>query len=143
MPNARTLCVRCGVVRADFRTICPACGHRPEGEGQLIPWLLSENHLDEAEFEATAQRIKDGELVQPSRRMLDQARRALGTHYASDPGLSANEALGLFAGIVCCFEGLRTSGDATEIPKAVSRAMLRAVTVAVFIWGAIVIAVYV
>ena len=50
---------------------------------------------------------------------------------------------GLFAGIVCCFEGLRTSGAATEIPKAVSRAMLRAVTVAVFIWGAIVIAVYV
>jgi phospholipid/cholesterol/gamma-HCH transport system permease protein len=50
---------------------------------------------------------------------------------------------GLFAGIVCCFEGLRTSGDATEIPKAVSRAMLRAVTVGVFIWGAIVIAVYV
>ena len=50
---------------------------------------------------------------------------------------------GLFAGIVCCTEGLKTSGAATEIPKAVSRAMLRAVTVAVFIWGAIVVAIYV
>ena len=49
---------------------------------------------------------------------------------------------GIFAGIVCSFEGLRTSGAATEIPKAVSRAMLRSVTVAVFIWGVIVIAVY-
>lgn len=49
---------------------------------------------------------------------------------------------GICAGAVCCYEGLRTRGAATEIPKAVSRAMLRSVTVAVLIWGLIVVAIY-
>jgi len=46
---------------------------------------------------------------------------------------------GLATGAICCFEGLRISGATTEVPKAVSQAMLRSVSAGVLIWGLILV----
>ncbi len=46
---------------------------------------------------------------------------------------------GLATGAICCYEGLRVSGATTEVPKAVSQAMLRSVSAGVFIWGLILV----
>ena len=46
---------------------------------------------------------------------------------------------GICTGAICCHEGLRIEGDSTEIPKAVSQAMLRSVSVSILIWGVILV----
>lgn len=89
------VCVRCGGFREEFRDICPHCGHRPEGEGLLVAWLLSADHLGEAQLDAASDRVRRGEAIRPSRKMLERARKALGTHFASDPGLTGRERAGL------------------------------------------------
>lgn len=91
------ICVRCGGRKSAFDQICPACGHRPGGEGLLVAWLLSSAHLDEAGLERASERIRAGESIRPSARMLDKARRALRAHLSTDPGLGARGVLGLFA----------------------------------------------
>lgn len=91
----RAVCVRCGASRTEFRDICPGCGYRPEGEGVLIAWLLSDGNLDEAGLDAVAARVKAGEPPRPTSRMLDRARRALGGDLESDPGLGSTERIGL------------------------------------------------
>ncbi|HHO50418.1 MAG TPA: hypothetical protein ENK18_05975 [Deltaproteobacteria bacterium] len=95
--STRAVCVRCGGLRSSFEAICPSCGHRPDGEGLLIAWLLSEHNLDETGIERVQLRIRDGEAIRPSARMLDKARRALGTHFSTDAGLSGVEHAGLLA----------------------------------------------
>ena len=94
------VCVRCGGMRDGFDRICPACGHRPEGEGLLVAWLLSSANLGDDELVAVQERIRNGEWVRPSARMLDRARRALGTHASSDPGLTRREGLALLATVI-------------------------------------------
>lgn len=91
------VCIRCGAVRDGFDQICPRCGHRAEGEGLLVAWLLSSANLPSDELDAVAARIAAGEVVRPSARQIEKARRALGRHFASDPGLSTNERLLLLA----------------------------------------------
>ena len=89
--------MKCGGQRGAFRQVCPACGHRPEGEGLLVAWLLSSENLDSDSLDSVAKRILEGESIRPSGRMLERARRALGSHIASDPGLGARVMLALFA----------------------------------------------
>ena len=94
---SRAVCVRCGSAREDYRQICPHCGHRPEAEGLLVAWLLSDEHLDAAQLDAAAARVRNGESIRPSERMLERARRALGTHFASDPGMTVAQRFALLA----------------------------------------------
>lgn len=96
----KAVCVRCGAEKPEFLAVCPSCGHRPEGDGVLVAWLLSTEHLDAARLEATAARIRRGEPIRPSAKMLRKARRALGRQIATDPGLGVRELLGLLAGNV-------------------------------------------
>lgn len=91
------ICVKCGGKRARFDEICPSCGHRPSGEGLLVAWLLSSENLDEQGLEQSAARIRAGQSIRPSKRMLERARRALGVHFTSDPGLAPKQVLGLLA----------------------------------------------
>ena len=91
------VCVRCGGMRGSYADVCPACGHRPDGDGLLIAWLLSDQNLDEAGLGKVSARIMAGESVRPSSKMVEKARRALGKHVASDPGLSIAQLMGLFA----------------------------------------------
>jgi hypothetical protein len=93
----RAVCVRCGVDRQQWDQICPGCGHRPDEEGQLVAWLLSSENLTEPELEAVRKRIVAGEVIRPSGRMLEKARRALGRHFSTDPGLTSGQRLGLLA----------------------------------------------
>jgi hypothetical protein len=95
--SGRAVCGRCGVERPDFRAICPGCGHRPDGEGVLVAWLLSSRYLSPAQLDAAADRIRAGELIQPSERMLAAARRALGRDFSTDPGLSGRDRFAVLA----------------------------------------------
>lgn len=91
------VCVKCGGYRSRFDQICPACGHRPSGEGVLLAWLLSSENLDEAGLRGVSERVRAGESIRPSRRMLDRARRAMRSHFSTDPGLTVRQVLGLLA----------------------------------------------
>lgn len=93
----RAVCVRCGAERGHYEQICPECGHRPEGDGLLVAWLLSAANLGDDALAQVRQRIKGGEVIRPSAKMLDKARRALGQHLSTDRGLSTGERLGLLA----------------------------------------------
>ncbi len=87
--------MRCGSLKPSYDDICPACGHRPEGEGLLVAWLLSDMHLHREELQGVSDRIKGGESIRPSERMLDKARKALGLHFSTDPGLTGQQRLAL------------------------------------------------
>ena len=108
----RAVCLRCGGDRGDYRQVCPACGHRAEGEGLAIAWLISDHHLSEVQLDAAALRIRNGESIRPSARMIQRAKKAIGTHFESDPGLPVIQRLGILAtsllltplvGLVCWF----------------------------------------
>jgi hypothetical protein len=94
---SRAVCVKCGADRTAYEQTCPSCGHRPEGEGLLVAWLLSDLNLSEAELDATRDRIRGGGTIRPSARMLDKARRALGSSFATDLGMSTGQRVGLLA----------------------------------------------
>jgi len=94
---SRALCVKCGGERARFDQICPSCGHRPEGEGLLVAWLLSDANLSDEKLTRTRARIRAGEAIRPSAKMLDKARRALGQHFSTDDGLTTAQRVGLLA----------------------------------------------
>lgn len=90
---SRAICVRCGVSRTDYRAPCPGCGFAPEGEGVAVAWLLSSEHLDDAALDAVQERVRSGESVEPSARMIATARRALQQDFSSDPGLDTRQRL--------------------------------------------------
>lgn len=94
---SRAVCVRCGGERERWDAICPACGHRPDEEGGLVAWLLSTENLTEPELAEIRKRILAGEVIRPSGKMLDKARRALGQHFTTDLGLTSGERLGILA----------------------------------------------
>ena len=89
------VCVRCGQGRDRFDRICPHCGHRPEGEGLLVAWLLSSENLTPSQLQKTGERIQAGEQIRPSASRLAKAREALGQAYTSDPGLTVAQRVGL------------------------------------------------
>jgi hypothetical protein len=93
----KSVCLRCGTVRGAFDQICPQCGHRPEGEGLLVAWLLSSENLTPEELQRTATRVAGGEVIRPSAKQLERARRALGRHFAVDPGMTLAQRLTLLA----------------------------------------------
>lgn len=93
----RAVCVKCGDVRSGFDEICPGCGHRPIGEGRLVAWLLSTESLDDAELDRVRARILAGESIQPTARMRDKARRALGQHLTTDLGMTTPQKVALLA----------------------------------------------
>lgn len=87
----KAVCLRCGSMKPTHESVCSGCGHRPEGEGLLVAWLLSDAHLDEAELARAGERLRAGEVVRPSDAMLEQARKALGRHATRDHGMEARE----------------------------------------------------
>ena len=91
------VCVRCGGLRSDYRQICPHCGHRADGEGLLVAWLLSEENLGAEQLRAASDRVRAGESIHPSERMIERARRALGSAFSSDPGMTTSQRLALLA----------------------------------------------
>jgi hypothetical protein len=94
---SRAVCVKCAGERSSFEQVCPSCGHRPDGEGLLVAWLLSSANLGDAELNHAQARIRKGEPLRPSARMLEKARLALGQHFSTDEGLTMQQRLGLLA----------------------------------------------
>ena len=95
--SGRAICLRCGADKGQAARICPSCGHRPEGDGLLVAWLLSDAHLDDAQLDAAAARIRSGASIRPSEAMLERARVGLGVHRARDRALSPPQRLALLA----------------------------------------------
>jgi hypothetical protein len=91
------VCGRCGDTKPDFGVVCPACGHRPSGDGLAVAWLLSSHHLDADALAKVAERIRAGEAIRPGRAQLDRARAALRRTVATDPGLTGVQRLQLLA----------------------------------------------
>lgn len=91
------VCSRCGALRVDYRYACPACGHRPVGEGLLVAWLLSSENLSLQQLHAASERIAAGEVIRPSAAQLAKARARLGQTFASDAGLTTGQQLALLA----------------------------------------------
>jgi hypothetical protein len=89
-------CVRCGACHGDYQSTCVECGFRPYGEGLCIAWLLSTHYLEKAEVVEASSRIRMGETLNPSPKMLREARSALGRTFWSDPGLSTSQMFGVF-----------------------------------------------
>ncbi len=94
---SRAVCLRCGSDKSSSGGVCPSCGHRPAGEGLLVAWLLSEDHLPAEKLERAAARIRRGESIRPSDDMLDRARVALGRHASADPGMPRRQRMALLA----------------------------------------------
>jgi hypothetical protein len=78
--TGRAVCIRCGADKLSYDRICPSCGQRPEGEGLLVAWLLSDAHLNAEQLDRAASRVRRGEAIRPSDKMLALARLKLGTH---------------------------------------------------------------
>jgi hypothetical protein len=98
--GVRVVCARCGGERFGLEAICPGCGLVPEGEGLLVAWLLSDEHLAADELERVSARIRAGESIRPSAAQLQIARRMLGADWTSDPGLTSRQRLALVVGSV-------------------------------------------
>lgn len=94
---SRAVCVRCGADRMAYNQVCPACGFLPEGDGLAVAWLLSDNHLSESELDAAQVRVRAGDPIEPNAKMLKVAKQALRTTFATDPGLSTAQRLGVLA----------------------------------------------
>lgn len=94
---SRAVCLRCGADKPSYDRICPDCGHRPDGEGLLVAWLLSDAHLPASHLDQAAARIRRGEALRPSHTMLQRARRALGVHATQDHGLDWHVRFGLLS----------------------------------------------
>lgn len=56
---------------------CPACGQKPVGDERLLSWLLSSQHLPQAELVEAAERISAGTFPKPGPELLAVARDAL------------------------------------------------------------------
>lgn len=85
--SGAAICARCGDNKARYDQVCSGCGHRPAGDGLLVAWLLSEHHVAPGQLPALAERVRRGEAIRPSDRMLDLARAALHRNLSTNEGL--------------------------------------------------------
>lgn len=67
------ICHRCGGKKFEALQPCPQCGYTPIGQGRLIAWLFSSAHLSDEELKLAADRIRSGELPEPSSDLLKHA----------------------------------------------------------------------
>ena len=91
----KAVCTKCGGIHGRYNRVCPACGALPTGDGLLVAWLLCSENLSEEAIAQVSDRIRSGEVIQPSERQLRQARVALGAHVSSDPGMTVGQRVGL------------------------------------------------
>ena len=75
---AEAVCHRCGGPKSGPLVPCKACGFTPTGEERPVAWLFSLHHLAPDELEAAAARVREGERPDPSRKLRDEAREAMG-----------------------------------------------------------------
>lgn len=142
MPDLHAICLRCGSPKGAYDGVCPSCGHCPEGMGLQVAWLLSREHWPQEALLAAQARIRAGEPVAPSERLLEKARRALLATTATDPGLSGARLAAVIAGnaLLTPFLGLVLWGSwRTTRPRAARQALLTAlpwvlVDLAVGLW---------
>lgn len=93
----RAVCHRCGADKRDFRGVCASCGHRPTGDGLLVAWLLSADHLTGPELDDAATRVRAGDQPRPSAKQIEAAKLGLGRHMAADAGMSGRQRAALLA----------------------------------------------
>lgn len=93
----KAICVRCGMEKDHYGHVCPACGNRPDGDGMLVAWLASTEHLPAEMLEKVASQIQQGHPFRPSAAKLKLARKALGREISTDAGLTVGQRAALVA----------------------------------------------
>lgn len=84
-PAPAAVCHRCGGEKRGPFVPCKHCGVTPAGVERQIAWLFSEHHLDAAELQEAARRLVAGERPDPSRALLEVARRRMGIGPSEGP----------------------------------------------------------
>ena len=134
----KAVCVRCGMEKDHYAHVCPSCGNRPDGDGMLVAWLASTEHVAPEVLPRIAAQIQSGHPFRPSSAKLKQARRALGREIGTDTGLTVPQRLGVLACSVLftplvgwtCFFWWRT-----ERPRAAWQALGYSLPFTVFFTG--------
>ena len=91
----RAICHCCGLEKKRPLVTCRACGILPTGNERAFAWLLSSEHLSEAELSQAAERILEGEPLRPSKSLQRMAMRRMG--FAIPPEVFHFRGLGLLA----------------------------------------------
>lgn len=80
------VCHRCGGAKDQPLGACPDCGFVPAGQDRLVAWLFGDGWLNEEERGEASRRLLAGERPDPSRALLQRARRALGGELEAGAG---------------------------------------------------------
>ena len=137
-------CHRCGGEKGGPFVPCKSCGFTPLHDDRSVAWLFSIHHLTEAELQDASERIRRGDVPDPSQELRDQAREAMGAAPLPDTArvpLKRGELVGLgltnllltpLAGYAVWF-GLRKSR-----PRAAQQALMLTVPMSLLltlVWG--------
>jgi len=90
------VCHRCGGTKAQPLVPCPFCNVIPRGDERPVAWLFSSAHLDEAELKLASERIRSGEIPDPSKSLRTFAARHL-QPTRNNQTLTLRQQLGLVA----------------------------------------------
>ena len=74
----KAVCHRCGGTKAGTFLACDTCGFVPREQDRAVAWLFSTSHLDKDELTLAAERIRNGELPDPGKHLLNLARARTG-----------------------------------------------------------------
>lgn len=104
-PGVGAVCTRCGAAKDLPLARCGGCGASPAGDDAVLAVLASRRVLDAEGLAAAAARIRAGEPLRPSARLLDRAREILagrgpGPEAAPPPRLARREVALLVVGNV-------------------------------------------
>ena len=89
------VCHICGDTKIRPLVLCKACGVVPLPEERALAWLLGPEHLSEVERKEVAVRIRNGEVLLPSRSLQRQALYKLGFSFTRN-AYSKKWMVGLF-----------------------------------------------
>ena len=92
------ICHRCGSTKVGAFQSCTDCNYTPRGPDREVAWLFSNNHLDGKELILAAERVRGGELPEPSTALRSHARTTMGrdkNRAHTDKPLEGKEIAGL------------------------------------------------
>jgi hypothetical protein len=78
------ICHRCGSIKAGAFLSCSDCDYAPRGTDRTVAWLFSSSHLNEEELKLAANRVRGGELPEPSVALRSHARARMGRPKAAE-----------------------------------------------------------
>jgi hypothetical protein len=78
------VCHRCGGTKSGTFLACESCGFIPREQDRALAWLFSKAHLNEDDLILAAERIRNGEMPEPGKHLLNRARAKTGEQQRID-----------------------------------------------------------